>query len=85
MDTEVFLERCEEIDIGLRKLADDLYESVTEGEPGEVRDDLVRRAKEKIKLFDKLSADIEDEAEEEEIEWYIRYIDSLKEDLGKLD
>ena len=79
MDTDLFLERCEEIEEGMHKLANDFYHSLNEGAPGEIRDNLLLRAKEKVSLFESLSLDIEDEDEEEEIQTFNRYINKFKE------
>ncbi len=84
MDTEIFLDRCEEIqgeNSELAVLADDLYESLEEGSDGPEREELVRRAKEKIRLWEALWEDLEDEELKEEVQPIYRYIDSLKEDL----
>ena len=78
MDTDLFLERCENIEKGLHKLANEFYASLNDGSPGEARDELIARAKEKISLFERLSLDIEDEDEEEEIQVFNRYINKLK-------
>jgi hypothetical protein len=85
MDTELFLERCEILGKGLHTLANDFYFALDEGVTGEALDDLVNRAKEKIKLFDELAADIEDEEEEEEIECFIRNIEQLRGDILKVE
>ncbi|MEJ2065836.1 MAG: hypothetical protein P8X74_21585 [Reinekea sp.] len=89
MDTEVFLSRCEEIEegTGLADLADDLYLSLDEGEDGPERDALVNQAKEKIRLYNALWADLETQEEDikqrrqKEVKPMCRYIESMQEDL----
>ncbi|MEJ2393438.1 MAG: hypothetical protein P8Z77_01435 [Candidatus Thiodiazotropha sp.] len=85
MDTDLFLERCETLGKGLHTLANNFYFALDEGVTGEALDDLVKRAKEKIKLFDELAADIEDEDEKEEIDHFIRNIDQLRGDILKVE
>ena len=85
MDTDLFLDRCEKLGKGLHSLGNEFFKSLKEGVSGEKLDDLVRRAKEKIKLFEALSADIEDEQEEEEIQCFIRNIDKLKGYISKVE
>ena len=78
MDTDLFLERCENIEKGLHKLANDFYKSLSDGSSHEDRKDLINRAKDKVSLFECLSLDIEDEDEEEEIQTFNRYIEKLR-------
>jgi hypothetical protein len=77
MDTEVFLARCESLDDGLHDLVNDCYDSLTEGASAEERDRLVSLAKEKINLFNELSADVVHEPHKEEIQSFNRYIKQL--------
>ncbi|WP_438426222.1 hypothetical protein [Aquimarina macrocephali] len=85
MDTDLFLERCEEVENGLHKLSNELYFTLNKGVTGKKLDDLISRAKEKVKLFDQLSADIEDRQEKEEIESFKRNINQLRGDILKVE
>ena len=85
MDTDIFLERCENIEKGLHKLSNEFYHALDEEAPKEKLNDLAILAKEKIMLFEKLSADIEDEDEEEEIQCFNRYINKLKGYILKIE
>ena len=68
MDTDVFLDRCDAIEKGLHELADDLYASIEDGQPGDEREELVKLAKEKIESYDEFFAELEDDGEREEAE-----------------
>lgn len=83
MDTDIFLARCEALDDGLHDLVNDCCESLTEGSLGDERDQLVRLAREKITLFDELSASVTHEPHKEEIQSFNRYINQLKEFVKK--
>lgn len=83
MDTDIFLARCEALDEGLHDLSNEFYASLTDGAPGKERNELIRLAKEKITLYNELYADIKGDEQEEEMEYFIRYIDKLKRYLEK--
>ena len=93
MDREDFLERCREIEegVGLAELADDLYASLKRGAEGPERDELVKRAKEKIRLWDALWADLEKlpekarESRQEEVQSINRLIKRLHRYFQKLN
>jgi hypothetical protein len=76
METEIYLERREKIEKGLQELADDLYAALEEASKGPEWEELVSRAKEKIKLFDELWAELDEEerAELQPINSYIKDI-----------
>ncbi|MCR9145106.1 MAG: hypothetical protein NXI24_22900 [bacterium] len=89
MDTDLFLERCEAVENGLHALKNEFFHSLDEGPPDADRSDLIARAREKIRLFEELVADIadpqEDPEEEEEIQTFYRYINSLKEYVARAE
>jgi hypothetical protein len=87
MEKKVFLARCEEIEEGLHSLADDLYASLEDGSEGPERDELVKQAQEKIRLYDSLWTDLGDEEDKkEEVETSIYdYIQGLQEDLKAMN
>jgi hypothetical protein len=82
------LSRCEEIEegTGLAELADNLYRSLKKGEDGPERDALVKQAREKIRLYNVLWAELDDEEDKEEVEMSMyNYIKALQGDLQKLE
>jgi hypothetical protein len=82
MEKKVFLARCKEIREGLHSLADDLYASLEDGSEGPERDELVKQAQEKVRLYNALWAELDDK-DEVEMSMY-NYIEALQGDLQKL-
>lgn len=78
MDTDIFLARCESLDDGLHDLVNECYDSLTEAIDDEEKQRLVLLAKEKITLFNDLTADVEYAPHKEEIKCFNRYINHLK-------
>jgi hypothetical protein len=85
METEEFLRRCEEIESGIHRLADDMY-AVAEGRiTDKARDEVIRRSQEKVRLYDEFMEQLEDEDDREEAQGVLEnYVKSLRQDLGRL-
>jgi hypothetical protein len=85
MEKKVFLARCEEIEEGLHSLADDLYASIDDGSEGPERNELVKQAQEKVRLYNALWAELDDEDDKEEVEMSMHsYIKRFHRYFGKL-
>jgi hypothetical protein len=79
---ESFLARCKEIRGGLHSLSDDLYASLEDGSGGPERDELVKQAQEKARLYNALWAELDDEDDKDEVKMSMyNYIEALQGDL----
>ena len=87
MDLEEYLERGRVIANGIQKLENDLYDAAEEGEAGPERDELVKQAKKKIRLYEELMSLLEgDEDWQGETERrFSHYMESLKEDVERIE
>jgi hypothetical protein len=86
MEKKVFLARCKEIREGIHSLADDLYASIDDGSEGPERNELVKQAQEKVRLYNALWEDLGDEEDKkEEVETTVyNYIKRFHRYFGKL-
>jgi len=86
MDTDEFLKRCEDIELGLNKLADNLYRVMSKGITGEERESYISQSKEKIRKYDEFISELDDDDDIQEAnEALARGINHLKSDLLQLE